>query len=157
MIAAGKSAFEQAYGLKDASACASGDDCFSVSSPSGATVGTNAGYFRGEEHRSPSGGGAGCVVYLSQDSTGWHYVSGGCAQGTGYLPGIQDRVFVTTACARVRALPSLSGKVLDCLPRGFPVDVDSAPVYADGYIWWHLQGRGWMAHDFLLWPKGVEK
>jgi hypothetical protein len=28
---------------------------------------------------------------------------------------------------------------------------DSAPVYADGHIWWHLGAfEGWMAHDFLL-------
>ena len=48
MIAAGKAAFERAYGLKDVSACGSGDDCFSVSNPSQATVGTNAGWFHGD-------------------------------------------------------------------------------------------------------------
>jgi hypothetical protein len=155
MVAAGKAAFERAYGLKDVSACGSGDDCFSVANPSGATIGSNAGYFRGESHHF-NGAGAGCVVYLRQDASGWHFVNGRCAQATGYLPGPLDRVYVPSACARVRELPSLSGKVLDCLPRGYVVNVDSPPVYADGYIWWHLQGRGWMAHDFLLWPKGVD-
>jgi hypothetical protein len=32
------------------------------------------------------------------------------------------------------------------------VDVDSAPLYTDGKIWWHLSGKGWMAHDFLIAP-----
>ncbi|OLE50502.1 MAG: hypothetical protein AUI36_19285 [Cyanobacteria bacterium 13_1_40CM_2_61_4] len=36
-----------------------------------------------------------------------------------------------------------------CATRGTVVDVDSAPVYLDGHIWWHLSGRGWMAHEFL--------
>jgi len=156
MIAAGKAAFEKAYGLKDVSACRSGDDCFAVSKPSQATVGTNAGWFHGDEHRSPTGGDSGCWIYLYRDAGGWHYLNGRCAQVTGYIPGPQDRVYVTTGCARVRAVPALSGNVLDCLIKGVVVDVDSAPVYADGYIWWHLQGRGWMVHDSLIWPKGVD-
>jgi hypothetical protein len=155
MIAAGKAAFEKAYGLKDVSACGSGDDCFAVSNPSQATVGTNAGWFHGDEHQYPSGGGSGCWIYLYRHASGWHYLNGRCAEVTGYVPGPQDRVYVTTGCARVRDIPSLSGKVVDCLIKGVVVDVDSAPVFADGYIWWHLQGRGWMAHDFLIWPKGV--
>jgi len=22
-------------------------------------------------------------------------------------------------------------------------------VYAEAHVWWHLTGRGWMAHDYL--------
>jgi hypothetical protein len=47
----------------------------------------------------------------------------------------------------------LTAKVLGCLGNGTLVDVDSAPVYRDKHIWWHLAGRGWMAHDFLVDPK----
>jgi hypothetical protein len=36
-----------------------------------------------------------------------------------------------------------------CLANGIVVDVDSAPVYLDGHIWWHLHERGWMAHENL--------
>jgi hypothetical protein len=154
MISAGKTAFEADWKLKDSSVCATGDECFQLGNPSRAMVGTNAGSFYGSSYRSGGGGGAGCWIFLYQDSSGWHYVNGGCAQSTGYIPGPQDRVFVS-GCANVRDAPGLSSHAVGCLANNTIVDVDSAPMYVDRHIWWHLANRGWMAHDFLVRPQGV--
>jgi hypothetical protein len=153
MIAVGRPAIERDYGWKDWSVCTNGHQCFKVGNPSRAMVGTNAGTFYGSHGQFPAGGlGSECWVFLDKDSKGWHYVNAGCAQPIGSLPGPQDRVFVT-GCANFRVAPGLSATVLGCLGNGTTVDVDSAPVYKDGHIWWHLAGRGWMAHDFLVAPK----
>ena len=64
---------------------------------------------------------------------------------------VQDLVYVS-GCANLRDNPGSRGRVLACLPTGIQVDVDSAPLYTDGKIWWHIAGRGWMAHDFLVAP-----
>jgi hypothetical protein len=154
MIAVGRPAFESDWGFKDASACNTGDECFQVGQPSQAMVGTNAGTFSGQSYRSGGGGGAGCFIFLYEDSSGWHYVNGRCAQATGYLPGPQDLVYVS-GCANVRFTPGVSSKVVGCLANGTMVDVDSAPVYLDGHIWWHLANLGWMAHEFLVAPKSL--
>jgi hypothetical protein len=154
MIAVGKPAIEADYGWPDWSACVNGQMCYEVGSPSRAMVGTNAGTFYGIYGQYPGGGlGSPCWVFLFADSGGWHYVNAGCAQASGYVPGPGDRVFVNPGCANVRDVPGLSGKVLACLNSGTTVDVDSAPTYLDGHIWWHLAGHGWMAHDFLVAPK----
>jgi len=159
MVAVGRPAFEADWGYKDYSACSGTDsNCFEVGSPSRATVGTDAGTFYGTIHGgsgSSGGGGAGCFIFLYEDSSGWHYVNGRCAQSTGYLPGPQDRVYVSGGRANVREAAGLSSKVVGCLSNGTIVDVDSAPVYVEGHIWWHLANWGWMAHDFLVAPKGV--
>jgi hypothetical protein len=155
MIAVGRPAAEQELGLKDISACSGNDTCFRVGNPSRAMVGTDAGTFYGQAgSASGTGGGASCWVFLYHDASGWHYVNARCTQGTGSIPGPQDRVWVT-GCANVRETPGLGGRVLACLPNGTLVDVDSAPIYTDGHIWWHLAGRGWMAHDFLVAPKSA--
>jgi hypothetical protein len=155
MIAVGRPAAERDLGLKDGSSCSGTDNCFWVGNPSRAAVGSEAGIFYGTTgSASGTGGGAGCTVFLYHDATGWHYVNARCAQATGYMPGIQDRVWVS-GCANVRETPGLSGRILACLPNQTVVDVDSAPVYRDGHIWWHLAGRGWMAHDFLVAPKSA--
>jgi hypothetical protein len=149
MIRVGRPAAEKDLGLKDWSACSGNEQCFRVGSPSRAMVGTNAGTFYGESGMaSGSGGGAGCFVFLYEDATGWHYFNARCAQAAGSLPGPHDLIRVS-GCANVRDAPGLSSRVVACLPNGSEVDVDSAPVYADGHIWWHLTGRGWMAHDYL--------
>ena len=154
MIAAGRPAFEADWGYKDYASCSAIDSqCFEVGSPSRAMVGTSAGSFYGRLWAGGAGG-EGCWVFLYEDMVGWHYVSGRCAQSTGYIPGPQDRVYVS-GCANVRDGAGLSSKVVACVSNGTVVDVDSAPVYADGHIWWHLTGRGWMAHDFLVAPKGI--
>ena len=115
---------------------------FQVGNPSRAMVGTKAGTFYGP------GPGAGCFVFLYQDASGWHYVNVRCAQATGNIPGPQDLVKVS-GCANVRDAPGLNSRVIACLPNGTTVDVDSAPIYVDGHIWWHLAGRGWMVHGNL--------
>jgi len=158
MVAVGRPGFEADWGYKDYSSCSASDsNCFEVGSPSRAMIGTNAGSLYGTVGGGPgsSGGGAGCFIFLYEDSGGWHYVNGRCAQSTGYVPGPQDRVFVNSGCANVRDADGLSSKVVGCLSNGTLVDVDSAPVYVDGHIWWHLANLGWMPHDFLVAPKGV--
>lgn len=152
MIAAGAPGVEKALGMKDWSVCSNGQTCFKASTASAAMVGTNAGVFDGGFGLYPGGGlGAACWVFVYSDSLGWHYLNSGCAQNDGFVPGSSDtgaHVYVT-GCANVRATPGLTGKVLGCLGNRTSVNVDSAPVYQDGHIWWHLTGRGWMAHDYL--------
>jgi hypothetical protein len=154
MLKVGVPAAEADLGLKDFSSCSGAEQCFKVGDPPRAAVGIHAGTIYGESGPNGPGGHSGCWVFLYEDAGGWHYVNARCAQATGYIPGAMDRVFVT-GCANVRSDPGLSSQVLDCVKGGTIVDVDSAPVYVDGHIWWHLSGRGWMAHDFLLAPKGT--
>ena len=154
MYAAALPTFESQFGWPDWSRCSNGQHCFKTTQPARVMVGTNAGAFAGSDGQYPDGGyGSYCVLFLYQDGAGWHYVNGGCIQSQGYLPGQSDRVFVSSGCANVRATPSTSGSVVSCLSNLTVVDVDSAPTYADGHIWWHLANRGWMAHDFLVAPK----
>jgi hypothetical protein len=154
MLAVGVPAIETEYGWKDWSRCVANEHCFKATNPPDAVVGTNAGLFSGTDGQYPGGGyGSVCIVFLYQNGASWHYVNAGCAQSGGYLPGRGDRVFVSSGCANIRSAPGLSSNVLDCLTNLTVVDVDSAPVYLDGHIWWHLAGRGWMAHDFLVAPK----
>jgi hypothetical protein len=152
MVAAGAPAVEKALGYKDWSVCTKGQTCFKFSTAASAMVGINAGVLDGGYGLYPEGGlGAACWVFVDQDSNGWHYVDSGCAQNSGFVPGSSAsgaHVFVT-GCANFRSAPGLSSKVLGCMGTGTTVDVDSAPAYVDGHIWWHLAGRGWMAHDYL--------
>jgi hypothetical protein len=152
MLAAGAPAIEKALGMKDWSVCSNGQACFKAGPAAAAMVGTNAAVFDGEYGLYPGGGlGAACWVFVYHDTSGWHYLNSGCAQNPGFVPGSSDtgtHVFVT-GCANFRATPALTGKVLGCLGNRTIVNVDSAPVYQDGHIWWHLTGRGWMAHDYL--------
>jgi hypothetical protein len=153
MVAAGKAGAEAELRLPDWSQCTAGQACFRVSEPSKAMVGTEAGAFAAGTGQYPTGGlGAFCVVFVSHDSRGWHYVNVACAQNPGFMPGPEDHVYVSSGCANVRTTPSLSGTVVACLVTNTVVQVDSAPVFADGHIWWHLANRGWMAHDFLVQP-----
>jgi hypothetical protein len=150
MVAVGRAGAEADLKLKDWSQCTAGEGCFKVNSPSLAMVGTNAGAFGAITGQYPGGGlGSFCVVFVFYDATGWHYVNVSCAQNPGYMPGPEDHVTVASGCANVRTAPSVTAKVVACLPDYTAVAVDSAPDYADGHIWWHLAGRGWMAHDFL--------
>jgi hypothetical protein len=150
MIAAGRAGAVADLKLKDWSQCAAGQFCFKVENPSLAMVGTDAGVFQGRTGQYPQGGmGSFCLVFLSHSTSGWHYVNVSCAQNDGWMPGVFDHVTVSSGCANVRTAPSLTANVLACLRADTQVSVDSAPVYADGHIWWHLQGRGWMAHDYL--------
>jgi len=152
-LAAARPAVETKYGLTPIAKCQNGNSCFIVRSPLLAIVGTNAAVFGGAVGSYPLGGlGCGALVFLSQDSAGWHYVNSGCVQNSGFMPGAEDHVYVSSGCANVRTRAALTGTVAGCLKANTAVSVDSAPVYADGHIWWHLAGRGWMAHDFLVAP-----
>jgi hypothetical protein len=151
MVAVGRPAAEAELGLKDWSVCSGSERCFQVGNPPRAMIGTDAGTFRGGDTCKTFCGGAACWVFLYKDSAGWHYVNARCAQSSGYVPGLEARVFVS-GCANFRSTPSLSAKVLGCLGNQTIVNVDSAPVYKDKHIWWHLARRGWMAHDFLVSP-----
>jgi hypothetical protein len=147
MIGVGRPAAEKANGWRDASACPSGQACFRVLVPAQAKVGTDAGTFRAGYGSSV--GGSACWVFMYEDSKGWHYVNTACVQNSGSNPATGDDYVAVTGCANFRLAPGLAGAVLGCLGKGTTVNVDSAPVYRDGHVWWHLEGRGWMAHDFL--------
>lgn len=152
MTAAGAPAIERALGYKDWSACSNGENCYRVSPEPSGMVGTDAGVLNGGYGQYPGGGlGAACWVFLYRDSGGWHFLNFACAQNPGFTPGSADtgtHVFVN-GCANYRMAPSLSAAAVGCLTKGTVVSVDSAPVYADAHVWWHLTGRGWMAHDYL--------
>jgi hypothetical protein len=155
MIAVGRLGIEKDFGWKDWSVCKNGLSCFKVGTPSLAMVGTNAGTLTGTDGVERGGVlslGSACWLFLYKDSRGWHYFNARCVQNPGSIPGSSDSVFVT-GCANFRAEPALSATVLGCLGNGTNVSIDSAPVYKDGHIWWHLAGRGWMAHDYLVGPK----
>jgi RNA polymerase sigma factor (sigma-70 family) len=118
------------------------------------TFGLDAAYFQGgigATGPAGCGSGAALLTYVFKDSTGWHYLD---ARGTqaGFLPaiGLQGTLRLSSGCVNVRALPSLSGQILSCLRNGATVTVDGGPNYVDGKMWWHLQGSGWMVHDFLI-------
>ncbi len=66
-------------------------------------------------------------------------------------PGPNTRVKVIGAgdCLNVRDSASLSGKQLDCLKDGTRLLIDGGPVYQDGYVWFHLTGRGWSVVNYL--------
>jgi hypothetical protein len=152
MTAAGAPPIEKALGYKDWSLCSNGENCYRVAPEPSGMVGTDAGVLNGGFGQYPGGGlGAACWVFLYRDSGGWHFLNFACAQNPGFTPGSADtgtHVFVS-GCANYRTSPSLTAKVLGCLANGAVVNVDSAPVYAEAHIWWHLTGRGWMAHDYL--------
>ena len=152
MTAVGAPAIEKALGYKDWSVCSNGENCYRVSPEPSGMVGTDAGVLNGGYGQYPGGGlGAACRVFLYRDSGGWHFLNFACAQNPGFTPGSADagtHVFVS-GCANYRTTPSLTAKVLGCLAKGTVVNVDRAPVYADSHVWWHLTGRGWMAHDYL--------
>jgi hypothetical protein len=152
MTAAALPAVENDLGYKDWSVCSNGQTCFKAGGAALALVGTDAAVFDGGFGLYPGGGlGAACWVFVYRDSGGWHFLNYGCAQNAGFVPGSADtgtHVFVT-GCANYRFSPSLTATVLGCLSNRTVVNVDSAPVFQDGHVWWHLTNRGWMAHDYL--------
>lgn len=152
MAAAGTPAIEKALGYRDWSVCSSGENCYRVSPEPSGMVGTAAGVLTGGFGQYPGGGlGAACWVFLYSDGGGWHFLNFACAQNPGFTPGSAatgTHVFVS-GCANYRTTPSLSATVVGCLANGTVVNVDSAPLYAEAHLWWHLTGRGWMVHDYL--------
>ena len=154
MISVSKGPAEKDLGLGDGASCTGQNRCLFVDRANMGVIGVDAGSFHAPEGCPGGCGGSGCWVFLYQDSSGWHYVNARCAQAPGYVPGQGATVYVS-GCADVRANPGPTGQVVGCLPNGTTVNVDGAPLYTDGSIWWHLQSWGWMAHDFLVAPKNV--
>jgi hypothetical protein len=153
MTAVGWTAMRTEYGLTERSKCSNGQQCFDTGDPR-PMVGTNAGTLHSLRGQGPGlFFDAECWVFLYKDSKGWHYLNSRCPSDSGQVPGPVDHVFVN-GCANYRAAPSVSAKVYGCLRNGTMVNINSAPVYSDGHMWWHLAGfEGWMAHDFLIAPK----
>jgi hypothetical protein len=105
-------------------------------------------------YTAPGSSPTNCFAYVFFDSA-WHYTSPVvCTSKSGFypVPGKQDHVQVTGSCANVRQSPGISSGVVTCLQDGTQVSIDlDSPQYADGHIWWSINGhRGWMAHDFLV-------
>jgi hypothetical protein len=120
------------------------------------TFGVDAAYFNGgvgcrEGTGGTGGSGASLLTYVFKDSAGWHYLDARGTQGP-FIPiiGGQTTLSLSSGCVNVRATPSLTGRILSCLATGTTVNVDGGPDYVDGKMWWHLQGSGWMVHDFLI-------
>lgn len=55
----------------------------------------------------------------------------------------------TGDCLNMRDSASTFGKKLDCLKDGTKLLIDGGPVYRDGYIWFHLQNKGWAVVNYL--------
>jgi hypothetical protein len=157
MIAVGRPAIEAAFNLADWSVCSGTSACFKIGDPPRGMVGTRAGTLFGQEGQGPGVGcsspcyGSGCWIFLAQDTTSWHYVDAVCTQDSGYLPSLNSHVFAS-GCADAHAQATIESKVMACVPGGSVVSVDRGPVYADGQLWWHLAGQGWMTHQYLVNP-----
>jgi hypothetical protein len=52
-------------------------------------------------------------------------------------------------CLNLRVAPGMSGAVIACLPSGARLTVTDGPREADGHTWWQLDGRGWVAGEYL--------
>jgi hypothetical protein len=115
-------------------------------------VGDRAAYFqRGVRTCNPNEAcpGANMWIYVAQDAAGWHYVDAEVAQNCMPAPGCQAPLQLT-GCANVRQAPSTSAAVVGCLGSGTTITIDGGPSYAEGHLWWHLTGQGWMWHDLAL-------
>lgn len=64
-------------------------------------------------------------------------------------PNTPVKVMGSNDCLNVREQPSLLGRKLDCLKDGTTAVIEGEPVYADGYVWFHLRGRGWAVANYL--------
>lgn len=135
---------------------ASATKCLAVQSE---VDGDHAGYFRA--HIGSSKSSSSCFIYTIDDASGWHFLDMACAgpeSGVSWPDvGEFDYVFVPAgSCANVRAAPGLTGRIVTCLPSGVTVTIDGGPNYvvepkpSISHVWWHIQGKGWMAHDFLV-------
>ena len=144
-----------ANGADPATSCpASARQCLSIVRE---VDGSNAAYFRGLLGN--KSGDLVCAIYSVQDVAGWRFGSFFCAEPKPDLSWPGAYVFNTgRSCANVRANPGLTGKVVGCLKDGTTVTIDGGPNYvvelapAVSHAWWHLEGQGWIATDFLVVP-----
>jgi hypothetical protein len=106
-----------------------------------------------------------CTLPAYNDAAGWHAVADWICRSDRPFPAVGQTGRVTmgigaptTDCVNVRDRPGVAvGRVLACLRNASPVRIDGGPAYVmpssalddpEGF-WWHIQGQGWMAHDFL--------
>lgn len=96
--------------------------------------------------------GRACEAFVYGDAGGWHYLNAVCALPDQLSPvvGRDATVHVPVDCAGVHVAVRLSSPIAACLQDGTIVRIDGGPDYVDGKLWWHLKGRGWLAHDFLV-------
>jgi hypothetical protein len=100
----------------------------------------------------PQGQNAQCVSYTYRDQPvgPWSLVGVMCGASGGRMPQLGASASVNVSgCANVRTFPQI-GEVVSCLANGTQVTVDDGPISVQGTLWWHLAGRGWMAHQLLI-------
>ena len=93
-----------------------------------------------------------CISYVSRDVPAgqWNEVGVMCGPTGGRMPRVGANAIVNvTGCANVRVIPQI-GQVASCLANGTQVTIDDGPVNVQGTLWWHIAGRGWMAHQLLV-------
>ena len=113
-----------------------------------------------------------CAVYLISTASGWHaqggYWSPVCSSmGTPFpIVGANGQIQMgpgETGCVNVHSAPSLSAKVVACLSAGTAIALDDGPAYVPAPTplpqtdlpwaldyWWHIAGRGWVVHAYVL-------
>ncbi|TME47133.1 MAG: hypothetical protein E6I56_05025 [Chloroflexi bacterium] len=121
-------------------------------------LGLDAGYLVFDLN--PPGQASICISYLLRTSPfgSFSLIGVYCGGRNGPMPRIGAQVTVhANGCANVRAFP-LQGPAVACLPNGTAATIDDGPAgFAFGQsptIWWHLKGRGWIAHELLLASNG---
>lgn len=99
-----------------------------------------------------------CITYVFKEPTGWEYLESRCEGDLLISPylGSAVQIHVSSGCANMRATPGLGAAAVGCVPDGTRAVTDDGPSFADGRLWWHLVGNGWMAHDFLVVPEQAE-
>jgi streptogramin lyase len=104
-------------------------------------------------------GGQELQVDVVEDPAGWRkYYAFQNGSFPVPAPGAVIPLKFLTGCLNVHESPSLGSQTLHCLPSNSTVQVDKMlPVYADGYIWWHIESHdgqftplGWAVQDYLL-------
>lgn len=90
------------------------------------------------------------LVYVVEDSGTWRkYDTFGTQNLAPPSPGFTGKLQFRTGCLNVHESPSLSSKIVSCLPSGTQISIDGLPAYADGYLWWHLASQGWAVQTYL--------
>ena len=68
-------------------------------------------------------------------------------------PGAQAVVAADGDCLRVRAVPTLSGNILTCMPTGASLTIAGGAAEADGFKWLRITGAngtsGWAVEQYL--------
>jgi len=110
-----------------------------------------------------------CTFYAFGGAGAWESLGWNCKHVASAFPAVggsgkveyNQRLEPQPVCVSFHALPSLTSSVSACLPIGAAVTIDGGPSYAsepsdnpsDGTLnyWWHVAGRGWVVHHYLMW------